>query len=99
MRGDLGVSYRRGKPILPELWQHLPETLLGAGASLALAALMGIPLGIMAAVWHGSLPDGLSRLLALLGAVVPSYVLALLPGSGSDLPSAGPSTAFWPAVA
>ncbi len=78
MRGDLGVSYRSGKPIVKELWQRLPPTLLLAGASLALAASIGIPLGIMAAVWRGSLPDGLSRLLALLGAVVPSYVLALL---------------------
>jgi peptide/nickel transport system permease protein len=78
MRGDLGVSYRSGKPIVKELWQRLPATLLLAGASLALAASIGIPLGIMAAVWRGSLPDGLSRLLALLGAVVPSYVLALL---------------------
>jgi peptide/nickel transport system permease protein len=78
MRGDLGVSYRSGKPIVKELWQRLPATLLLAGTSLASAALMGIPLGIMAAVWRGSLPDGLSRLLALLGAVVPSYVLALL---------------------
>jgi peptide/nickel transport system permease protein len=78
MRGDLGVSYRSGKPIVQELWQRLPPTLLLAGASLALAASIGIPLGIMAAVWHGSLPDGLSRLLALLGAIVPSYVLALL---------------------
>jgi peptide/nickel transport system permease protein len=78
MRGDLGVSYRSGKPIVQELWQRLPATLLLAGTSLALAVSIGIPLGIMAAVWHGSLPDGLSRLLALLGAVIPSYVLALL---------------------
>ena len=78
MRGDFGVSYRSGKPIVKELWQRLPATLLLAGASLALAASIGIPLGIMAAVWRGSLLDGLSRLLALLGAVVPSYVLALL---------------------
>jgi len=39
---------------------------------------MGIPVGIIAAVWRNSWLDGLSRLLALLGAVVPSYVLALL---------------------
>jgi peptide/nickel transport system permease protein len=61
-----------------ELWQRLPATLMLAGASLALAVSIGIPLGIIAAVWRGSLSDGLSRLLALLGAVAPSYVLALL---------------------
>src|SRR5215510_5799087 len=78
MRGDLGASYRSGKPIIKELRQRLPATLMLAGASLALAVSMGIPLGIAAAVWHGSPLDGLSRLLAPLGAVVPSYVLALL---------------------
>jgi peptide/nickel transport system permease protein len=78
MRGDLGVSYRSGKPILKELQQRLPATLMLAGASMALAVSIAIPLGIIAAVWRGSLLDGLSRLLALLGATVPSYVLALL---------------------
>jgi peptide/nickel transport system permease protein len=78
MRGDLGVSYRSGKPIIKELGQRLPATLMLAGASLALAVSGGIPLGIAAAVWHGSPLDGLSRLLAPLGAVVPSYILALL---------------------
>jgi peptide/nickel transport system permease protein len=78
MRGDLGVSYRSGKPIFKELQQRLPATLLLAGASMALAVSIAIPLGIIAAVWRGSSLDGLSRLLALLGATVPSYVLALL---------------------
>jgi peptide/nickel transport system permease protein len=78
IRGDLGKSYRSGKPIMKELGQRLPATLMLAGASLALAVFIGISLGIMAAVWRGSLLDGLGRLLALLGAVVPSYVLALL---------------------
>ena len=45
---------------------------------MVLAVLLGIPLGIAAALHRGSLTDGLSRLLALLGAAVPSYVLALL---------------------
>ena len=78
VQGDLGVSYRGGQPIMRELRQRLPATLLLAGTSLALAVLLGTPLGIAAALHRGSLTDGLSRLLALLGAAVPSYVLALL---------------------
>jgi peptide/nickel transport system permease protein len=78
LRGDLGTSYRGGKPIMKELWQRLPATLMLAGASLALAVSVAIPLGIVAAVWRNSWLDGLSRLLALLGAAVPSYVMALL---------------------
>jgi peptide/nickel transport system permease protein len=78
VQGDLGTSYRSGEPIMAELGRRLPATLMLAGASLALAVSFSIPLGIVAALWRGSPPDGLSRLLALLGAAVPSYVMALL---------------------
>ncbi|MEK7817012.1 MAG: nickel ABC transporter permease [Actinomycetota bacterium] len=78
VQGDLGKSYRGGKPIMKELWQRLPATLMLAGASLTLSVAVAIPLGTIAAVWRNSWLDGLSRLLALLGAAVPSYVMALL---------------------
>jgi peptide/nickel transport system permease protein len=72
------VSYRSGQPIMVELAQRLPATIMLAVTSLALAMVISIPLGIASAVWRGSLVDGFSRLLALLGAAVPSYLLALL---------------------
>ncbi len=78
VRGDLGKSYRSGTPIGKELGRRLPATVMLTGVSLALAVFIGIPLGITSAVWRGSLLDGLSRLLALMGAAVPSYVLALM---------------------
>jgi peptide/nickel transport system permease protein len=78
LQGNLGKSYRSGEAVTAELAQRLPATLLLAGTSLTLATLVGIPLGVFAAVWRGSPVDGLSRLLALLGAAVPSYLLALL---------------------
>jgi peptide/nickel transport system permease protein len=78
LQGDLGVSYRSGQPIMVELAQRLPATIMLAVTSLALAMVISISLGIASAVWRGSLVDGFSRLLALLGAAVPSYLLALL---------------------
>ncbi len=78
LMGDLGDSYRTGRPVALELAQRLPATLLLTSASLALAVGVGLPLGVLAAVWRGSLVDGASRLLGLLGAAVPGYVLALL---------------------
>ncbi|MCH7621526.1 MAG: ABC transporter permease [Chloroflexi bacterium] len=78
VQGDLGESYRSSTPISKELWRRFPATVMLTGVSLALAVFIGIPLGITSAVWRGSLLDGLSRLLALIGASVPSYVLALL---------------------
>lgn len=78
VRGDLGESYRTGNSIAGELARRLPATLLLASVSLALAVAAGIPLGVLAALKRGSWVDTGSRLLALLGAAVPSYVLALL---------------------
>jgi peptide/nickel transport system permease protein len=78
VRGDLGRSYSGGQPIMKELWQRLPATLLLAGSALLLAIIVGVPMGIGAALRRGSITDGLSRLLALVGAAVPSFALALL---------------------
>jgi peptide/nickel transport system permease protein len=78
VQGDLGQSYRTSRPVMADLAQRLPATLMLAGASILLAVVVSIPLGITAAIWPGSLLDGLTRMLALLGAAVPSYLLALL---------------------
>ncbi len=43
VQGDLGTSWRNGKPIMNELWQRLPATMALTGASLALAVLVSIP--------------------------------------------------------
>ena len=78
LRGDLGESYRSGDSIAAELARRLPATGLLAASSLALAVAVGLPLGLVAAIKPGSWLDVASRLLALVGAAVPSYVLALV---------------------
>lgn len=78
VRGDLGVSYRSGQPVAAEIASRVPATFALAGASLALAVLIGLPLGIIAATRSGSRWDSASRLLTLLGATTPTYVLSLL---------------------
>jgi peptide/nickel transport system permease protein len=78
LRGDLGESYRSGNSIAAEMARRLPATLLLTASSLALAVAIGIPLGVLAAMNAGSWLDSVSRLLALVGAAVPSYVVALI---------------------
>ena len=48
--GDFGTSYRNGKPITDDLIQRWPTTLKTCLLSLAVAALIGIPLGILSAL-------------------------------------------------
>ncbi len=76
--GDLGTSYRTGQPVLDSLANRLPTTLQIAGIGLLLAIAIAIPLGVLAAVYRQGPIDHLSRVIALLGASMPSYWVAYL---------------------
>jgi peptide/nickel transport system permease protein len=78
LTGDLGTSYRTGTPVLESLAERFPKTLQIAGFGLLLAIAIAMPLGVLAAVYRRSMIDHLSRVLALLGAAMPSYWIAYL---------------------
>lgn len=78
LRGDFGTSLRYAQPILPILVERIPATLELAGASLAVSALLGIPIGAFAALHRDSPLDYLARGLILLGQAIPIFVLGLL---------------------
>jgi ABC-type dipeptide/oligopeptide/nickel transport system permease component len=78
-RGDLGQSYANpGRPISRMLGDAFPVTLRLGLVTVAAAALLGVPLGVLAAVARGSPADVATRVLALAGVSVPSFVVALL---------------------
>src|SRR5579884_3236130 len=58
--GDLGASYRYGTPVAPLILQRVPATLELAGAAVAFAGLVGVPLGVVSAVRK----DGTAGVLA-----------------------------------
>ncbi|HZQ06906.1 MAG TPA: nickel ABC transporter permease [Anaerolineae bacterium] len=78
LRGDLGYSYRSGRPILQEIGNNFIPSLQLALGGLFVAILIAFPLGIFAALLHNSLPDFGMRVFALMGAAMPSYWLAYL---------------------
>jgi ABC-type dipeptide/oligopeptide/nickel transport system permease component len=78
VRGDLGFSYRQGLPVGELILERLRATFELALAGLAVAVLLGVPLGIIAAARHGSTMDTAAMTLALLGTSVPSFWLGLL---------------------
>lgn len=78
VRGDFGDSYRTGEPVAEALLSRFPYTLQIAGGGIAIAVLIGVPIGMLAAVWRNSAVDHLSRVLALLTASMPSYWVAYL---------------------
>jgi peptide/nickel transport system permease protein len=75
-RLDFGRSYFYGRPATDIVAERLGPTVQLGALSYAVA-LLGIPLGIWAALNHGRAPDILVRLLATAGHAVPSWWLAL----------------------
>ncbi|MDR7522401.1 MAG: ABC transporter permease [Armatimonadota bacterium] len=77
-RGDLGRSLRTGRPVGPELLRRFPVTIQLSLLGLLVAAAIGFPIGILAALQRGKAADYLATAFVLLGLSVPSFWLAIL---------------------
>jgi peptide/nickel transport system permease protein len=77
-RGDLGVSLRNDQPVLQQILERMPATAELAFASMAVAVLIALPLGIIAAVWRGTVVDHSAMTLSLVGISVPNFWLGPL---------------------
>lgn len=78
LRGDLGTSIRTARPIAVELGARFSATSELALAALLLTVLVGVPLGVLAALNRGKLLDEVTRVIALVGVSVPIFWLGLL---------------------
>jgi len=78
VQGDLGDSYLQREPVSDLIARAFPNTLLLAGVSLALAILIGIPLGIFAAARVNSSWDYGSTFFSVVGISIPSFWLGIL---------------------
>lgn len=71
-------SLKSQRPVVEEIIDRFPYTLLLTVVSLTVAVLLAVPLGVLAAVRRGSLFDALAMTVALLGISIPSFWLAIL---------------------
>src|SRR6201993_840262 len=78
LHGDLGYSYVSEKPALDEILPRIPITARLAGLALLFSASIGIPLGVISAVYQGSRIDYVLRVVSLSGLSLPSFWLGLL---------------------
>jgi peptide/nickel transport system permease protein len=76
--GDLGVSLHEHRPVLDIVMERLPATLQLAAAGFVFSLLVGVPLGVLAAVRRGSLWDRGGRMLAVLGQSLPSFWVGIM---------------------
>ncbi|ANY69530.1 nickel ABC transporter permease subunit NikB [Paenibacillus sp. BIHB 4019] len=78
MQLDLGTSYLKGRPVLDELLDKLPATIQLTASGLVVMVAIALPLGLVASRYPNRWPDHVSRILALIGASIPSFWMGLL---------------------
>jgi peptide/nickel transport system permease protein len=78
VQGDLGTSIHTGRPVTSDLASFWPPTVELTLASLLLAIVFGVPLGVVAAVKKDRLPDRVLRWAAILGLSVPEFLLGVV---------------------
>jgi peptide/nickel transport system permease protein len=99
VRGDFGQSLRHRAPALPLVVERLPATLALLASAMLVTLVVGLPLGMLGAAFHGQPPDLLARGVSLLGQSIAAPWLGLLlilvfavqlrwlPSSGLDRPA------------
>jgi ABC-type dipeptide/oligopeptide/nickel transport system permease component len=78
LRGDLGKSYITQRPIIRDIRERFPKTLLLAGSAMLLASVLGITIGVLSARNPGGWFDRLSLGFAYLGISFPVYWVGLI---------------------
>lgn len=77
-RGDLGQSIRSHNAVLDDLVRYFPNTFELVTLSLALAILVGVPLGMLSAVYKDTWVDHLARVMSVSGVAIPAFWLGLM---------------------
>jgi peptide/nickel transport system permease protein len=78
LRLDFGNSFFSGEPVRRMIVDRLPNTLILAAAALVLSVLLGVPLGVLAALKRGKVTDHVIRTVSVIGHAVPTFWFGLL---------------------
>jgi len=78
LRGDFGRSFTYKQDPLTLIGQFLPATIELQMVVLTVSITIGIPIGVLAAIWRGGFFDNITRILAVIGNAVPDFWLAFL---------------------
>jgi peptide/nickel transport system permease protein len=78
VRGDLGHSVLTANPVTTDILRVFPATLELATAATLFGILLGIPMGVLAAVHQGRWPDQMLRVIGLFGYSIPVFWLGLM---------------------
>ena len=77
-RGDLGISSFTQNPVSQDLFNYFPATFELATIATLLGVLLGVPMGVLAAVQRNRLVDHIVRVVSLLGYSMPTFWLGMI---------------------
>ena len=78
LHGDLGESYKSGKPVWNTMLERIPNTLKLTGATILLTIVLCVPLGVVSAVNQNRFIDYLIRFISFFGVSMPSFWVGFL---------------------
>jgi len=78
LRGELGRSFWRDEPIRDLILRRAPITAQIALLAIVISWVVGIPVGLVSAIWRNALPDYLSRFFVILFLAIPTFWTALI---------------------
>ncbi len=78
LTGNLGKSLRESRPVLDVIMERVPATVQLAAGAFIFAVLLGLPFGVLSAVWRGSWLDYFGRTIALFGQALPPFWLGIM---------------------
>jgi peptide/nickel transport system permease protein len=78
LQGNLGMSIKTRRPVIEDLKSFLPATIELAASSILVGMIMGVSLGVLAAVYRNRWVDHAARFVSLIGVSLPIFWLALI---------------------
>ena len=78
LKGDFGTSYVNRKDVLGLFGQALPNTLKLAFVALLITIVFSVVVGVLCAIYEGSIGDKITRALVFLGTAMPSFWIGIL---------------------
>lgn len=78
LTGDLGVSFRSGRPVTAVIMARLPATLTLAFAALVVALVIALPLGVVSAMRQGTKRDYAATMFSQLGISIPDFWMGIM---------------------
>lgn len=78
LQGDFGISFRNNQDAFQLVWDRVPKTALLGGAAIFISIAVGMPAGVLAALYRDSWVDRMVMAVAVFGFSMPNFFLGIL---------------------